>query len=313
MIFVSCGQVVPAEIQLGKDLVRLIEQDRRYDAYFAENQSSFDGVTQNILARLDGAAGFIAVLHPRGEVHVPNDGDAPSGSFTRSSVWIEQEIAILAMLSQVQKRPVAVQVYSKRGVVREGLRAYVMANPYVFDNETEVLQHFAGVLASWKLAQPIRGVALRPIISRKQHGLNRELSTLRVAFHNSGDEKATDARVRMRIPSKFIRNNVVENEKRRNSHVEIELDNGYFRDQDLFEQLYPNDTTRNVQEIHYYVDAFRPPSAEDRFEVEIRSGNAALFDGKVPVAELQEMTPNTRYLMMPVIEGVSELVPIGGA
>src|SRR5947209_4943536 len=106
IIFVSCGQVTEEERQLGKNLVNLIREDGRYEAYFAENQSSLEGVTTNILAKLEQAAGFIAVIHPRGDVRVPSSVTVSSTPFTRASVWIEQEIAILAMLAQVQHRKI---------------------------------------------------------------------------------------------------------------------------------------------------------------------------------------------------------------
>jgi hypothetical protein len=313
-IFVSCGQVTPEEIALGKNLVRLINQDGRYHPYFAEDQSSLEGVTNNILGRLETAAAFVAVIHPRGEVQVP-DTSKVSGfrSITRASVWIEQEIAILAMLSQIQKKTVNIQLYSKRGVTREGLRSYVMTNPYEFGDESEVLEHFAGVLAGWVLAPPLRGVALRPVILRQPHGLNAEMSILRVAFHNAGDEQATDARVRMTIPMKFIRHGHINYEKSRNSHLEMEIDRSSFEDQKLFDSLYANDTTRFVQELYYYVDASYVASEADVFEVEIRSGNAPVFVGRVTIAELQETVANEKYMMLPAVGGVSSLVPFSGA
>jgi hypothetical protein len=313
IIFVSCGQVTPAELQLGKDLVRLIEDDGRYSAYFAENQSSFEGVTQNILARLEDAAGFVAVIHPRGDVHVSIGADQVQPVFTRASVWIEQEVAILAMLSQIQKKQVAVQIYSKRGVVREGLRSYVMTNPHEFDDEAQILLHFRGVLAGWTLSRAVHCVALRPIIRREPHDRNPEMSTLRVALHNDGDEQALDARVRMRMPMRYIRHVHIANERRRNTHLEMELERSFFLDQNLFQQLYPNDTTRFVQEIYYYVDASWPPVTDDLFEIEIRSGNAPIFVGRVPLAQLQATAPNSPYMILPAVGDASQLVPFAGA
>jgi len=310
-IFVSCGQVTSSEIELGRDLVRAIEKDARYSAYFAEDQSSLEGVTQNILARLEDAAGFVAVLHPRGEVHVPGGAHSTGERITRASLWIEQEIAILAMLSQVLRRQIAVQIYSKRGVTREGLRKYVMTNPHEFEYERDVLQHFSAVLPSWTLSRAARGVALRPVIKRDPDAKDPQLSTLRIAFHNSGDEQATDARVRMRMPLKYIRHSHIWNEKRRDTHLHVELDRPFFLDSNLFQQLYPDDTTRYVQEIHYYVDAQRPPDQEDLFEIEIRSGNAPVFVGKLGMAELQAATPNIQYMITPGGADVSSLVPFG--
>src|SRR4051812_15389191 len=91
LIFISCGQVTQSELALGRALHDMIQADGRYEPYFAENQSSLDGVTNNILGKLVEAEALVAVLHPRGEVSRLHTSD----TITRASVWIEQEIAIL--------------------------------------------------------------------------------------------------------------------------------------------------------------------------------------------------------------------------
>jgi hypothetical protein len=154
LVFISCGQVSPEEIALGKAIYQVVEADGRYEPYFAENQSSLEGVTENILTKLASAEAFVAVIHPRGEVIAP--GRLAS---VRASVWIEQEIAILAALAQVYRKTTKVQVYTKKGVVREGLRTFVMANPVEFEHEEEVVTHFRSVFPSWDLQLQARALA----------------------------------------------------------------------------------------------------------------------------------------------------------
>lgn len=158
LIFISCGQVTQAERKLGKTLCEIIEADGRYEPYFAENQSSLEAVTANILAKLVAADGFIGVLHPRGEVRIPSAGGVDT-TVTRASVWIEQEIAILAAMAQLQRRPIRLQLYVKQGVTREGLRVYVMANPHEFSSEDEVASHFRDMLKTWNLQLGPRALA----------------------------------------------------------------------------------------------------------------------------------------------------------
>src|SRR6266568_3993872 len=71
MIFVSCGQSTPAERKLGQSIAELVEKKTGCRAYFAENQNTLEGVTENILKRLHTAVGFIAIMHPRGMVTNP--------------------------------------------------------------------------------------------------------------------------------------------------------------------------------------------------------------------------------------------------
>src|SRR5216684_7841582 len=53
LIFVSCGQSTPAERQLGQAIAKLVEEKTGCTAYFAENQTNLEGVTENILKRLN--------------------------------------------------------------------------------------------------------------------------------------------------------------------------------------------------------------------------------------------------------------------
>jgi len=159
LIFISCGQVTTQELQLGKLLFDIITEDGRYEPYFAETQSTLEGVTANILGKLLVAEAFVGVLHPRGAVHIaptPNDRER---IITRASVWVEQEVAILAGLAELRRSSIKIQLYAKRGVVREGLRTFVMANPYEFDAEEEVARHFRATLPSWNLQFGPRALA----------------------------------------------------------------------------------------------------------------------------------------------------------
>src|SRR5215472_1283701 len=88
-IFVSCGQFTTEEKDLGKKIVEMTRSITGIDTFFAEQVQDLNGLESNILEALRNCIGFITVLHPRGVITRP-DGT----TFTRASVWIEQEIAI---------------------------------------------------------------------------------------------------------------------------------------------------------------------------------------------------------------------------
>src|SRR6185436_8355806 len=94
-IFISCGQVSAEEVTLGKEIERLVNSLPGFQGYFAQSQNSASGVTEHILKALHESSALICVMHRRGEVS-GNDGKA----FHRGSVWIEQEIAIVAFMEQ---------------------------------------------------------------------------------------------------------------------------------------------------------------------------------------------------------------------
>src|SRR6202030_3040755 len=95
LIFVSCGQVTETERHIGKTICELLE-GLGYEAFFAQNQSDFHGLNENILRALSKAQGFIFIMHPRGLVT-----DHKGTTWTRASVWIEQEVAIAAFLQTI--------------------------------------------------------------------------------------------------------------------------------------------------------------------------------------------------------------------
>lgn len=140
IVFISCGQYVEEERQLGKALADLVEAKTPFRGYFAENQMSFEAVTQNILAALNDCAGFVAVIHRRGEV------STLGSKHNRGSVWVEQEIAIAAFLVQVMQKKIPVALYIQNGIKREGLREQVLLNPVTFQTGEDVVKHFTTLL-----------------------------------------------------------------------------------------------------------------------------------------------------------------------
>jgi hypothetical protein len=73
LIFVSCGQYHANEKQLGNDICSLLAELRPDTTpYFAEDQSTVDGLSNHILRALHHAAGFICVMHRRGDLTTPD-------------------------------------------------------------------------------------------------------------------------------------------------------------------------------------------------------------------------------------------------
>ena len=145
LIFISCGQVTDDEKALGKNVCALVEDLTQHKPYFAENQNSLEGFTQNILGSLDDAVGLIAIMHPRGIITFPDNHQE-----IRASVWIEQEIAIAAYITQILRRPLKIAPYIHRSIRREGMRDKLLLNAVPFVNDSEVLDHLSGLLPDWK-------------------------------------------------------------------------------------------------------------------------------------------------------------------
>lgn len=145
-IFVSCGQRTAEERALGKRICSVIEESKAFRPYFAEMQSSLSGLNENIPDALSKAAGFVSVMHGRGRVIF----DGSDATFTRASVWVEQEIAIAAYIQRTSKRNLLTTAFIQKGVGREGIRDLLHLNPIEFTNNEEVLAVLGERLATWK-------------------------------------------------------------------------------------------------------------------------------------------------------------------
>lgn len=137
LVFISCGQYSANEISLGKKLAAAVSEFTVYEPYFAENQNSLRGLSNHIFKALDRCAYLVAVMHHRGNVETLN-----GSTHTRASIWIEQEIAIAAFLTEIRDKEIPVILYIQKGIKREGIREQLKLNPIEFTSDDEVLQDF---------------------------------------------------------------------------------------------------------------------------------------------------------------------------
>lgn len=140
IIFVSCSQA-PQDLELGKTIAQIITGETPALGYFAQNETTFEAVTTEILGKLAHCRGFVGIMHHRGEVT-----SLKSPPFQRASVWVEQEIAIAAYRDQILKQPIPVQLYIQNGIREEGLRNKVVLNAEFFDSNEQVTEHFRRVV-----------------------------------------------------------------------------------------------------------------------------------------------------------------------
>lgn len=190
LIFISCGQVTNAEKALGKEVCDLVRQLTPHEPYFAENQNSLEALTKNILGSLDDAVGLVAIMHPRGVVTFPDDHQE-----VRGSVWIEQEIAIAAYITQILRRPLKIASYIHRNVRREGMRDQLLLNAVMFTDDSEILNHLRDVLPKWKDLPPSLkiSVPLKVRITLKRG----HVSNFMIEYSNDEDEPIFIRKVRL--------------------------------------------------------------------------------------------------------------------
>ncbi len=133
LIFVCHGQS-PHEKKCGKALEHVINDVPGFRAFFAENVHDTDGLSEHIFGNLERCDGFLAVMHKRGNVLFMKR------RLTRSSVWIQQELAIISFLNFQRRgrRRIRIRVFAQRGITREGLTEVLILNPTEFGRDDEL-------------------------------------------------------------------------------------------------------------------------------------------------------------------------------
>jgi hypothetical protein len=136
VIFVSCGQLTNDEKCLGLAVKSAIDSTAGFEAYFAESVHDLEALGQNIFSALSRCSGAVVFFHERGTVL---DGSGSEWGH-RSSVWVNQEIAILAYRQFLESRQFPVLVFKDERVKLEGAMTALIVNPLPILGEAETLK-----------------------------------------------------------------------------------------------------------------------------------------------------------------------------
>lgn len=135
LIFVSCGQLRQEEKSLGQRIKSEIDATSGFKAYFAETVHDLSGLSSHIFDALRRSSGAVIVLQPRGEVHAADGGILG----IRSSVWINQEVALLAYRQFFERRAIPILAFRDPAVGLEGAMTAFIINPKPSVDEDTVL------------------------------------------------------------------------------------------------------------------------------------------------------------------------------
>ena len=285
LVFISCGQSTEAERQLGRNICELVRELRPdVEPYFADNQSSVEGLSNNILKALRRAAGFVCVMHRRGTIETPDNR-----TVTRGSVWVEQEIAIIAFITHVLGRSIPTFFYKQAAISLEGIRSVLLMNPRMeFTDDAQVLEDVRATLPGAPF-NPFSDYDIAPLITHRltNTGRGEEHSYVMTAdVKNVGSQRITDFLMHVSFPRVFLNSHTTwaaeDKQNSTDSHI------CFFANQDRAPSgsLYPGQTLRNPLTIDYFVnhrlfddnDAMRSPiivelfsgAVQKRLELKIR-------------------------------------------
>jgi hypothetical protein len=148
LIFVSCGQQTATEISLGRQVKETIDSTSEFEAYFAETVHDLESLTKNIFDALYRCSGAIIFLHDRGKV-IDSSGNEWGN---RSSVWVNQEIAILAFRKYIDASELPTLVFKQDNIRIEGAMTSLISNPLQLIDPLYVINEIKNWLKSKSFA-----------------------------------------------------------------------------------------------------------------------------------------------------------------
>lgn len=288
VVFVSCGQYTEAEKGLGKDICTLIRKlCPDVEPYFAENQSSVEGLSNHILMSLFRSSGFICIMHRRGELKTP-----ASKTITRGSVWVEQEIAIAAFMNHALGRSIPIFFYKQAGVSVEGIRSVLLMNPLVeFTSESQVLEDLKTILPL-TVFKPFVEYEVAPAITYRNVIANSDRHTYSFVadVRNVGSQPVTHFLMRVFFPRLFLNPNTTYVNEDSTRSTESHICFVVSQKGRAPERLYPGGVMTNPLTIDYFIDSnlFRNPEAmRSEIVVELFSGSMAPKRQSFPIKDFQ--------------------------
>ncbi len=138
-IFISCGQKEESEREVGERFRGVVNADPRLEGFYAEHGGTGEGLFGRILDALKACSGAVFVVHGREEI--PGLGDRNK----RASLWVGQELAILAYRRQSLHHDVPILLFLDEKVSREGMLGQLSFQPHPLSN----LEDMENVLSDW--------------------------------------------------------------------------------------------------------------------------------------------------------------------
>jgi len=202
LIFVSCGQLTVDERRLGQRIKAEIDTTEGYSAYFAAAVQSLEGLSNHILDAIRRCSGAVVVMHRRERITT----DAGDNHCFRSSIWINQEVAILAYRQHFEGTNIPLLAFKHPDIKIEGAMTAFIVNPLPLDEEDRVLKE----TRKWLQTAAHNGqVGEQEVFDRKWEEVNSPGKAVLKALIAEGGRDVKDISVRRRLTSQGTDKNQV--------------------------------------------------------------------------------------------------------
>jgi hypothetical protein len=196
LIFISCGQQTEEEKSLGLQIQAMIDGTAEFEAYFAQSVQDLDSLSQNIFEALSKCSGAIIFLHNRGKALDLSDKEWGY----RSSVWVNQEIAILSYRRHIEAQKIPLLIFKDKKVNLEGAMTSLIGNPFPLKETTAILEQIKTWLAESKFPP-----CLHEEFNRKWEQISDVTRRFLSCLLDEGGEKVNEVVIRECLKSKFNR------------------------------------------------------------------------------------------------------------
>jgi len=186
LIFVSCGQLTPAEKQLGRRVQAAINSHEGFNAYLADKVQSLASLGNHVFDALRRCAGAVVFLHARG------DGT--------SSMWINQELAVLAYRQFFESAEIPILVFKEDSVGLEGAMSAFIVNAKALVDEEVVIASVRGWLID-KAAVGRRDE--HAVFAQKWTALQTEDRMILKALIEEGGHSVKESTIRHRLVESY--------------------------------------------------------------------------------------------------------------
>jgi hypothetical protein len=194
LIFVSCGQQTDEEKSLGIRVKKAIDSTSGFEAYFAQSVQDLDSLSQNIFEALSKCSGAIIFLHNRGKVL---DLSGKEWGY-RSSVWVNQEIAILSYRRHIEAQKIPILIFKDEKVNLEGAMTALIGNPFPLKEASSVLEQ----IKTW-LTESEFLPCLDEEFNRKWEQISDVTQRFLSCLMDEGGEKVNEVVIRECLKFKF--------------------------------------------------------------------------------------------------------------
>lgn len=194
LIFISCGQLTEAEKSIGVLLKAVVNGTPGFEAYFAETVHDLDSLAHHVLEGIQHCSGAIVILQDRGAVSY-SDGTEWGH---RSSVWVNQEVAILAYRQSFESKKIPILAFLDPAVKLEGAMTSLIVNPQALPPSAQL----ASIVSEW-LAKSEFAESSNEVFLQKWGQLTEPARMVVAALFDEGGNNAKQSSVRQAVAKRF--------------------------------------------------------------------------------------------------------------